>query len=116
MEDRDVDLLAERLQLGHGRGSVGVGRDQQGFVALLADVQREFAGQCRFASTLQAHQQDNRRRLRGNREPWWRGAQQLDQLVVHDLDDGLVGRQAMNDILPDRLLLDAVDELPDDLQ
>ena len=35
------------------------------------------------------------------------GAQQLDQLVVDDLDDRLGGRQAVQDVLADGLLLDA---------
>ena len=43
-------------------------------------------------------------------------AEQLDQLVVHDLDDLLARRERLEHVLPDGLLADAVDEALDDLE
>jgi hypothetical protein len=37
-------------------------------------------------------------------------------LIVDDLDDGLGGGQAVDDVLADGLLFDGVDELADDLE
>ncbi len=43
-------------------------------------------------------------------------AEQFDQLVVDDLHDLLRRRQRCQDVLPHRLVLDAVDEGADDLE
>ena len=43
-------------------------------------------------------------------------AEQLDQLVVDDLHDLLARGEALEDLLPDGLLADALDEGPDDLE
>ena len=45
-----------------------------------------------------------------------RAAEQLDQLVVHDLHDLLPRRQRLEHVLADGLLADAVDEALDDLE
>ena len=58
--DRDVDLLAERLQLVDGGGAVDVGGDQQRIAALLAQVHGELAGVGRLAGALQADQHQDR--------------------------------------------------------
>src|SRR5262249_43880248 len=42
--------------------------------------------------------------------------QQLDQFVVDDFDDLLAWLNALNDLLADRLLLDALDEITGDLE
>ena len=38
------------------------------------------------------------------------GAERRDQLVVHDLDDHLAGRDRLDDVDADRALLDLLDE------
>ena len=49
-------------------------------------------------------------------EPVSGAAEQLDQLVAHDLDDLLPRRQRLEDVLADGLLADALDEALDDLE
>ena len=43
-------------------------------------------------------------------------AERRDQLVVHDLDDHLAGRDRLDDFDADRLLLDVVDEGARDIE
>ena len=113
--DRDVDLLAERLELLHRGRALHVGGDQQRPRAALAQLQRQLAGQRRLAGALQADQHDHRRASPSRLEPA-RLAEHLDQLVVDDLDD-LLGRvEALEDLLADRPLADPLDEALGDLE
>ena len=109
-EDREIDLLAERLQLLDRGRTVDVGGDQQRLRALLFQTQRELAGLRRLTRALQTDQHDDRRRRVGELQARLRAAEQLDQLVVDDLDDRLRRRQRFEDVCADRLLFDASDE------
>ena len=55
-------------------------------------------------------------RTAGERKPGGAGAHQRGQLVVDDLHDLLAGREALQDVLADRALADARDEIPHDLE
>ena len=84
--DRDVELLAERLELVGGGGSVRVGGDEERSAALLDDVARELGRGRRLAGALQAdHRHDGR--VAAQVEDAVAGAQQVDELVVDDLHD-----------------------------
>ena len=57
--DRDVDLLADDLELLDGRRTLKVGRDEHRFGAFVAQQPRQLAAGRRFAGALQAaHHQD----------------------------------------------------------
>ena len=113
--DRDVEALAERLELVGGGRSVRVGGDEQRPATLLDDVSRELGGRGRLARALQADHRDDRGVAR-QVEGAVAGRQERDQLVVDDLDDLLAGRQALEDLVADGPLADAGDEVLDDLE
>ena len=113
--DRDVEALAERLELVGGGRAVRVGGDEEGPAAELDDVAGELGGRGRLAGALQADHRDDGRVARQVEGPV-AGRQQRDQLVVDDLDDLLAGRQALEDLVADRPLADARDEVLDDLE
>ena len=94
LEDRHVDLPAERLELLDGGGALQVAGHERRLQALLGEQVRELAGRGRLARALQAAEQDHRRRLGGHRELRAGRAEQLGELLVDDLHDLLAGRQA----------------------
>ena len=114
--DRDAELLAERLQLLHGRGPLQVGGDQQRVLLLvLAQEQRELAAGRRLAAALQAaHHEHERRRVR-SRQPDALAAEQVGQRVVEYLDELLARIDRRDDVLTQGALLDVGDELLGDL-
>ena len=108
VEDRDVELLTERLELGHGGRAVRVCRHHDRSLPLLAQQQRQLRRQRRLARALEADQQDDVRRVGGGVDPGRAAAEHLDQLVVDDLDD-LLGRvEPLQDVRAERLLLDRI--------
>ena len=111
VEHRQVDLLAERLELIDRGGTIHVGRDQQRAPALLFQPQRELARVRRLAGALQPDEHVHGRRRVAVREPRRGAAHQLDELVVDELDDGLRRRQRGEHVGADRALFDARDEL-----
>src|SRR5215470_251899 len=54
--------------------------------------------------------------MRGHREPVAGSAEQLDQLVAHDLDHLLAGGERLQHVLPDRFDADPLDEGLHDLE
>jgi len=116
VEDRQVDLLAERLELIDRGGSIDVGRDEQRAAPLLFEAQRELPGVRRLARTLQPDQDVHGRRSVAVGQARRRAAHQLDELVVDELDDRLRRRERGQDVRTDGLLFDAVDELFRDRQ
>src|SRR5262249_2215008 len=59
--DRDVDLLAEDLELLDGGGALQVGRDEEWATTLVAKLERQLAARGRLARPLEAaHHQDGR--------------------------------------------------------
>ena len=70
----------------------------------------------RLARPLEAQQQDDPRRACDGGSPPCAVAEERQHLVADDADDLLRRRQALQDLLIDRLIPDAVDERLDDLE
>ena len=65
LENRQIDLLAKRLQLFDGGGAVDVCGDQQAAPPLFLQAQCQLPGLRRLARALQTDQHDDRRRRVG---------------------------------------------------
>ena len=115
-EDRHADLAADDLELLDGRRALEVGGDQHRLAALRRQQPRQLAAGRRLARALKAAQHQDRRP--GLLEPDRRidRPHQLDQLVVDDLDDLLLGPNALDQLRPDRLVGDPGHELLDDVE
>jgi hypothetical protein len=109
-------LLAEDAELLDGRGSVDVGRDQEGPEALVLEVPAQLGDARRLAGALEAQDHDDRRRPGRHGQPVRGAAEQLDQLAVDDLHHLLARGEALENLVPHRLLADALDEGADDLE
>ena len=104
------------LQLVDGAGPLQVAGHQQRGVALIAQPQRQLAGQRGLTRTLQTGQHHDGRRSLRERQLAGLAAQDADQFVVDDLDD-LLGRVEGSGYLRALgALLDAADERPDHRQ
>jgi hypothetical protein len=113
-EELDLEVLRQARELVDGRRAVDVGRDQQHLLLRgVADEACELARARGLARALQAREQDDRRRLRGEVEALARPAHQLHQLLVHDAHQRLARREAADHLLAERLVLDARDEVLD---
>ena len=99
-----------------GRRPVDVGGDQERPEALALEVAPELRDARRLAGALEAQDHDHGRRPGRHREPVRGAAQQVDQLAVDDLHDLLTRGEALEDLVPDGLLADPLDEGPDDLE
>ena len=109
--DRDVERLAERLELVGGGRSVRVGGHEERPAALLDDVAGELGGRRRLARALQAdHRHDGR--VAAQVEDAVAPTQQRDELVVDDLDDRLPGGERLEDFRADGPLADAPRRIP----
>ena len=101
----NLGLFTENAEL-LARGRAGhVKRRQHHLLALLrAQPQRQLAGGGRLSRTLEAGHQDDRRRA--HLDVQWRriGSQYLDQRVIDDLDNLLVGTHRFQHIRPDSLV------------
>ena len=109
--DRQIDLLAERLQLRDRGRPVDVGGDEQRPPSLLFEPKRELARMGRLAGTLPADEHDRRRGRVAEEQSRLRAAHERHQFVVDDFDDGLRRRERGQHVGADRLFLDGVDEL-----
>jgi hypothetical protein len=112
--DGDVDLAPEDAQLLDGRGPLEVGSHQQHAETLRLEVAGELPGGGRLPGSLQTREHDHRRRLRAHRELARGAPERLDELLAHDLDDLLAGREALGDLGAERALLHPGDEVADD--
>ena len=70
VEDRDVDLLAEDLELLDGGGALHVGGDEQRLLALLLEQARELRAGRRLARALEADHHDAGRLALGRQRRW----------------------------------------------
>ena len=113
--DRNVELLAQDLELRDGRRPVGVSSNQQRPLAALAQVEGQLGCRGRLARTLQAYEHDHVGR-RPRQIQASRLAQGGDQLLVDDLDHLLGRREALHHLGADTPLADALDKVLDDLK
>jgi hypothetical protein len=110
-------LLADLDELVDRRRAVYVARGQRDVHAvLLAQVAGELRAGRRLARALEpGHQDHGRPRLRRD-EVAAAPAHQRGELVADDLHDLLAGVERLEDVLPERALLDRSGELLDDLE
>ena len=112
VEDRHLGLSADRAQLLAGGGPLHVGRHQQRVAPAALEPAAELGGRGGLARALQAGHQDHARQPRAEHQRARLGAaQHLDHLVAHDAQHGLIGRQALQDVLAHRTGAHALDEL-----
>ena len=115
-EDRDTGPLPHDVQLVDRARPLQVAGDQQRGVALVAQPQRQLAGQRGLTGTLQTGQHHHGRRRLGERQLAGLPAEDADQFLVDDLDD-LLGRvEGAGDLRALGAVFDAADERPDDGQ
>src|SRR5581483_5666138 len=110
--EEGVGLLRERLELLVGGGAVHVGRDEADLEPLLAEPLPQLARGGGLALAVEADHHD------GLLLAWLdlpRGAEDLDQLLVHDLDDVLAGARQRGGLLRERAPLDLARELEGEL-
>ncbi len=113
--DRDVERLAEGLELIRRRRAVGIRGDEERSAALAHEVAGELGRRRRLARALEAdHRHD--RRIAGQVKRPVAGSEERDQLVVHDLHDLLAGGQALEDVGADGAFADPADEVLDHLE
>ncbi len=109
-----ADLRRQGLQLQNGRGTVNVGADHQHFLVLFFDQPaREFSGAGGFAGALQSRQHDDDGTLSAQVEAGARLAHEPGQFLMHHLDEGLAGREALRHLHADRARLDGIGEALD---
>ncbi len=114
--DRDLNLLAELLELvDRGRALEVRGHERRRF-PFLAEEQRELGRRGRLPRALQAGEKDDGRRTAGERELRASLAHDRGQLVVDDLDHLLPRRKALRHLDAGGTLLHARDEILDDLE
>ena len=112
----NLRLLAEHRELLDRRRTPDVGRHHQRVAAVAGEQPRQLGARRRLARALQAEQQDDARRGGRRRQAAARVAEQRQHLVAHDADDLLGRRQALQDVVVDRPIADAIDERLDDLE
>jgi hypothetical protein len=104
-------LPGDRLQLLDRGGPVDVAGNDQHFLLLALEQQRELADSGGLARALQAGHQDHRRWRDGEVEPRARLAHQAGEFAVHHADQRLAGREAADHFLAERLRAHRVDEV-----
>ena len=114
-EYRELDLLAELLELVDRRGTLEVARHEPGPLALAPEEQAELRGGGRLPRALQPGEQDHGRRT-PEREARVAGSHQRRQLLVDDLHDLLARGEAPQDVLAQRPFLDRGGEVAGDLE
>src|SRR5262249_51176768 len=107
---------AEDAELLYGGGPINVRRDEERPEALTLEVSTELRHTRRLAGALKAQNHDDRWRPGRHREPVGGAAKEIDQLAVHDRHDLLARGEALEDVVPHRLLADTLHEGPDDLE
>ncbi len=108
---RDVELLAQRLQLLGGSYPLRVGGHQQRAIAPPSQVEGELGGGRGLAGAFRPHQKDDGWRLCGPLHLALPAAQHFHQLLVHYVDDVLHRGQAAQDLRSQRPLSHPLHEL-----
>ena len=109
-------LLRDDGQLFDGGRPAHVGRYQDRVLPLLCQPAPELSRRRRLARTLKPEQQDDARPRRRRRQASRAVAKERQHLVAHDAHDLLRRREALQNLLIDRLVADAIDERLDDLE
>ena len=117
-ETRQIKLPGQGLDLVHRGGPVNVRADEQRFAILGGEQAGELAAGGGFAGAVQAAHHQAERLCEAARQVEFAalGAEQRDHLVADDFDDLLSGLDAGDDLLAERFLLHAGDELLGDLE
>ncbi len=110
-----LDLSAELLELVDRGRALQVAGDECRALAFLPEEERELCRGGRLPGALEAREQDHGRRA-PEREPRVARAHERRQLLVHDLHDLLSRREALQDVLTERALLDRRREVLRDLE
>ena len=113
----DSGLLAEHTQLLLCRRPARVERGHQHLLLVaIRQALGDLGAGGGLARSLQAHEHDRHGRRRGDVYRLGIGAQHGDQLVVHDLDHHLAGRDGLHDLLADGLSFYFVRERAHDIE
>ena len=115
-KDRHTDFFTVHLQLFDRRRPVNVSRNEERALAVLLILSGELCRRRRLTCTLQTCHHEDRHAVRLNRDLLHVGPHELDHLLIDDLDDHLPGIQTAHDVLADRLRLNILRELLDDLE
>ena len=113
VEHRDLDLLAELLELVDSRRAIDVRGDEQRRLVLLLQEQRQLTARGSLADALQTGHEDHRGALALALERQLVAAEpshELAQLIRHHLGELLRRVHALRDLHAHRLCLDALDE------
>ena len=113
--DGNLDLPPELLELIDRGRSLEVACDESRALPLTAQEECELGGGCRLSRALEPREEYDRGRL-PEREPGVARAHERRQLLVHHLHDLLSRREALQDVLPERTLLDRRREVLRDLE
>ncbi len=112
-----AELAAEGGELVGGRGAIDVAGREQRALALPLEQVGELGGRRGLAGALEAHEHDHvRDAVLGEYELGLRGAEELGELVEHDLDDVLGGRERVEHLARHAALLAGGHETLDDLE
>ena len=111
-----LDGLGDDLQLLARSRPVDVDRNQHRPVPTLLEPCGQLAGDRRFARALQPGHQNDGRRLGGEVEARRVFAKQSDQLVAHNLDHLLGGRECGEHFGPHGLFANVLDQVADNLE
>src|SRR5690606_17981846 len=103
--------LTDHLELGDGVGTLEVGGDEEGGLALVLEPLRELAGEGGLTGALEAGEHDDRGRALGEAQVPRLAAEDLDELGVDDLDDLLARVEGAGDLGPERPLAHGGGEL-----
>ena len=114
--DFGLNGFGDNSQLLARGGAVDVHRDQDGPMAALLEPCGQLAAGGGLARALQAGHQNYGRRLRGELETRGVLAQQIDELVAHDLDHLLGGRKRRHHLSAHGLGADVLDQVADHVE
>ena len=117
LEERGVDLGRKHPELLDGRGAIDVAAREQGLAPVpLAKPSGELRAGGSLARALQPRDEERGGGRNVQGEAAMLSRHQPHELVVHDADEGLARRQALQHLLPDRAGADPVEELAGDGQ
>ena len=109
--ERNIDLARQCPQLLDGCRPIRVRRDKKRMMAAPLEVQGKFCAEGRLPRSLQTRHKDHGGWSRTKCHRCRGGPEQRDELVMDQLHNELAGCDARENVLPQRLCLDVVDEL-----